>query len=377
MKVSVLQENLAFGLGIVSRATSLRSSLPVLENVLVASDGGRLRLSATNLELGITCWIGANIEAEGSTTVPARTFTELVKTMSDRIELSLTAKTETLKVSDAVAKGKVKGISANDFPPARISEGSAIEIAAADLKEAIQQVAFAASSDLGRPVLNGVLIGLDDNNTLTLVAVDGFRLSKCTLVPGNTPKDVKPFRVIVPVRSLSELARILRGDETVSMSMLAANNLVVFRTPDIEATSLLIDGEFPDYQQIIPCAHNTQATVNTSDLLTACKQANIFARDGDYSAMVNIFPTDDDGTDRIVISGKSAETGGTNSVVDAVVNGGAVTTAFNVRFLQDALKAVKTPSVVLETMSAQGACVIRPVDNDTFLQMVMPMKTKE
>ncbi len=375
MKVSVLQENLAFGLGIVSRATSQRSSLPVLENVLVASDGGRLRLSATNLELGITCWIGAKIEAEGSTTVPARTFTELVGTMTDRIKLSLTNKTEMLNVSDVVSKGKVKGIPADEFPPARISEGSAIGIAAADLKEAIQQVAFAASSDLGRPVLNGVLIELDDNNTLTLVAVDGFRLSKRTLVPGDMPKDVKPFRVIVPARSLNELARILRGDETVSM--LATKSLVAFRTPDIELVSQIIEGEFPDYQQIIPREHKTRATVNTSDLLTACKQADIFAREGNHSARVHILPADSEMSARIVVSGQSTETGENRAVVDAVVDGPAIPMDLNARFLQDALKAVKTPTAILETTAAVLPCVIYPADDTEFLQLIMPMQSKE
>ncbi|MFH1633137.1 MAG: DNA polymerase III subunit beta, partial [Chloroflexota bacterium] len=330
MKVSVLQENLAYGLGIVSRALNARTTLPILENVLVATDGGRLRLSATNLWLSITCLVGATIEEEGATTVKARTFTELVNTMSGRIELSLTAKTETLNVSDAVAKGKVKGISADKFPPARISEGSTIEIAAADLKEAIRQVAFAVSTDEGRPVLGGVLIELGNDNTLTLVAVDGFRLSKRTLALGDT-QNVQPFKVIVPAKELSELAHVLRGDETVSMlvthrvvTLATHHNLVAFRTPDIEVVSQLIEGEFPDYQQIIPCTHKTRATVNTSDLLTACKQADIFAREGNHSARVHILPADSEMSARIVVSGQSTETGENRAVVDAVVDGPAI-----------------------------------------------------
>ena len=374
MKVSVLQENLAYALGIVSRATSLRSSLPILENVLVATDDGRLRLSATNLELSITCWVGAMINKPGSTTVPARTFTDLVSTMVDRIELGLT-KAEFLKVSDVVSKGKVKGISADDFPPARTSEGNAIEIAAADLKDAIMQVAFATSADLCRPVLGGVLIELDGDNKLTLVALDGFRLSKRTLVLNDMPKDVKPFKVIVPARSLSELARILRGNETVSM--LATKSMVTFQTPAIELVSQIIEGEYPDYQRIIPGEHKNQAVVTTRDLLTACKQADIFARNGDCATRVHILPVDSELSGRIVVSGQSAETGDNRAVVDAVVEGPAISIAFNTRFLQDALKAVKTPNVVLETTAASLPCVIRPTDDDEFLQVIMPLGLKE
>ena len=178
MKVSVLQENLAHGLSIVSRAVSPRSTLPVLANVLVATDEGRLRLSATNLELGITCWIGAKIEEEGSTTVPARTFTDLVSTLPDnQVDMSLNVRTQTLNVRCGASNTDIKCIDAQEFPPMPVpdlSEG--IQLNVADFKEMIQQVAFAASTDEARPVLTGVLVSVQGNQ-ITLAAADGFRLS--------------------------------------------------------------------------------------------------------------------------------------------------------------------------------------------------------
>ena len=169
MKVTVLQENLAHGLSIVARAVSSRSTLPVLGNVLVATDEGRLRLSATNLELGITCWIGAKIHQEGSTTVPARTFSELVSTLSDKqVEMALNVRTQTLNVRSGGSNTDMKCIDAQEFPPMPVPDlASGIQLNVTDLKEMIQQVAFAASSDEARPVLTGVQL-LVNGNKLTL-----------------------------------------------------------------------------------------------------------------------------------------------------------------------------------------------------------------
>src|SRR4030067_675834 len=176
MRISVLQENLAHGLRVVSRAVSPRSTLPVLANVLVATDEGRLRLSATNLELGITCWIGAKIEEEGSTTVPARTFTDLVRTLpNDPVEMSLNVRTQTLNVRCGSSNTDIKGIDSQEFPPLPVADlANGIEFNVADLKDMIQQVVFAASNDDARPILTGVLISLQGNK-ITLEAADALR----------------------------------------------------------------------------------------------------------------------------------------------------------------------------------------------------------
>ena len=207
MKVTVLQENLAHGLSIVSRAVSPRSTLPVLANILLATDGGRLRLSATNLELGITCWVGAKVEEEGSTTVPARTFNDLVSTLvSQPIDLSLTVRTQTLNVHSGSSNTNIKCIDAQEFPPMPVVDAhEGMQISVTDLKEMIQQVVFAASTDDARPVLTGVLLKADGNK-VTLSAADGFRLSKREKeMPSAVPQ---PISAIIPGRALTELARV-------------------------------------------------------------------------------------------------------------------------------------------------------------------------
>jgi len=174
MKVNVLQESLARGLSIVSRAVSPRSTLPVLSNVLVASDEGRLRLSATNLELGITCWIGAKIEEEGSTTVPARTFLDLVGTLpQEQVSLSLATATQTLNVRCGAQTPTSSALMPRSSPPLPVPEmEGAILLNVADFKDMISQVIFAASADEARPVLMGVLVSVD-KDTIIMAAADG------------------------------------------------------------------------------------------------------------------------------------------------------------------------------------------------------------
>jgi len=264
MKVSVLQENLARALGLVSRAVSPRSTLPVLANVLVATDEGRLRLSATNRELGITCWIGAKIEEEGATTVPARTFTDLVSTLpNDRVAMALNVRTQTLNVRCGTSNTDIKGIDAQEFPPLPVVDmTNGISLKVADLKEMIQQVVFAASTDDARPVLTGVLLTVRDNQ-LTLSAADGFRLSIRRAVLSQPA--AQSVTAIIPARALSELARIAGDSEqTISMALPPGRGQVIFQMRDIELDSRLIDGNFPNVEQVIPQTYRTRAAFDGS-----------------------------------------------------------------------------------------------------------------
>ncbi len=374
MKVTVLQENLARGLGIVSRAVSPRSTLPVLSNILIASDEGRLRLSATNLELGITCWISARIEQDGSTTVPARTFSDLVNTLpSDQVMLSLHSQTQTLNVRGGTSTNDIKCIDAQEFPPLPVPDlEGAVQLNVADFREMIQQVAFAASTDEARPVLMGVLVQVEKDK-LTMAAADGFRLSvrKATL----TAPASAPISIIVPARALTELARVASdGEETISMVTPKGRGQVVFRVKDVEVVSQLIDGTFPDYQQIIPRKHTSRTLVSTSALLKACKQAEIFAREGSNVARLNIKSANGDlKPGEVEMTATSEETGKNETIVEATVDGSGVLIAFNVKFLREALEVIKTPNVALETSAPNAPGVIRPVGDEQFLHVIMPM----
>ena len=373
MRVSVLQENLAHGLGIVARAVSPRSTLPVLANVLVATDEGRLRLSATNLELGITCWIGAKIEEEGSTTVPARTFSDLVGTLpSEKVDMTLNVRTQTLNVRCSASTTDIKCIDAQEFPPMPVPDlTDGIQINVTDFKEMIQQVVFAASSDEARPVLTGVLLAAQGDQ-ITMQAADGFRLSvrKAQL---STPVP-RAIKAIIPARALSELARVASdGNEVVTMVLPPNRGQVIFHLKDIELASQLIDGAYPDLEQVIPRASQTRTVLSTQAFLKACKQAEIFAREGSHIAKVIITPGGDLKPGTVEISGQSEETGSNQTVVDANIEGNALTIAFNVRFLREVLDVIKTPNVVIETNVETTPGVLRPVGEDNFLHVIMPM----
>jgi len=374
MKVTVLQENLARGLGIVAKAVSPRSTLPVLANVLIASDEGRLRLSATNLEMGITCWIPARIDEEGSTTVPARTFSDLVSTLpTDQVLLKLDPSTQTLNVRGGTSTNDIKCIDAQEFPPMPVPDfEGAVQINVGDFREMIHQVAFAASSDEARPVLMGVLVQVDKDK-LTMAAADGFRLSVRRAVL-STPSSA-PVSAIVPAQALKELARVATdGEEPIYMVIPKGRGQVVFRVKDVEVVSQLIDGTFPDFQQIIPRSYKSRTLVSTSSLLKACKQAEIFAREGSNVARFNIKSSQGEmQPSEVEISATSEETGKNETIVEATVDGGGLLIAFNVKFLREALEVIRTPNVALETSAPNAPGVVKPVGDDQFLHVIMPM----
>ena len=372
MKITVLQENLARGLGIVSRAVSPRSTLPVLANILMATDEGRLRLSATNLEMGITCWIPARIEVEGSTTVPARTFLDLVNTLpADQVQFSLETQTQNLNVRSGASNNNIKCIDAQEFPPLPTPDmAGAIQLNVADFKEMIHQVVFSASTDDARPVLMGVLMTVEKDKVV-MAAADGFRISVRKAVLSSPASHA--VNAIIPARTLSELARVAGdGEDVVSMVVPKGRGQVIFRVKDVELVSQLIDGSFPDYQQIIPRGYKSRTLVSTASLLKACKQAEIFAREGSNVARLDI-KSANGGSGEVEISATSEETGKNETIVEATVDGSGVLIAFNVKFLREALEVIKSPNVALETSAANAPGVVRPVGDDDFLHVIMPM----
>jgi len=373
MKVSCLQENLAKGLGIVGRAVSPRSTLPVLGNVLLATDAGRLKLSATNLEVGINCWIGARVEEEGAITVPARTFVDLVNALPpEQVDMELVVRTQTLNLRAGRSEANVKGIDAQEFPIVPVPEGDdGIPIEPDVLRTAVSQVAFAAATDESRPILTGVLAKFEGAQ-LTLAAADGFRLSVRTIpLPQPIPD---PFSIIIPARALTELGRISgEQKDPIIVTVTPTRNQVIFQLTDIVLVSQLIDGNFPDYRQIIPRERTTHTVVDTATFLKACKTALIFARDAAHITRVHVKPGSELTPGYVVVSATSAETGDDVSEFDASIEGEEIEIAFNVRYMIDLLSVVGTPQVALDTTMPSSPGVIRPVGDVDFTHVIMPM----
>jgi DNA polymerase-3 subunit beta len=395
MKVSCLQENLARGLSVAGRAVSARSALPILSHILFTTDEGRLRLSATNLEMGIHCWIGGRVEEDGAIAVPARTIIDLINAFPpDRVDLRQEVRTMTLNVRCGRSEANIKGLDAVDFPPIPTPEegvADGISVDPETLRTAINQVAFAAATDEARPTLTGVLLRWEATAagpTLTLAAADGYRLAvRRVPLPGR--EVVRPFSVIIPARTMTEWARICgelaKGREErppVHITFTPDGNRILFQaqTPpdapvpmEVVLVSQLIPGTFPDYQQLIPRDRNTRLVAGTAELLKACQTAHIFARENTNTLLFHIHPGADLEPGRLVVSATSAETGSDVTELDAAIEGAAVEIAFNVKFILDALGVVNSPQVMVDIISPSSPGVIRPVGGDDFTYVVMPM----
>jgi DNA polymerase-3 subunit beta len=345
----------------------------VLGNILIATDNGRLKLAATNLEIGITCWIGAKVEEDGAITVPARQLHDYVNSLPpDRIDMELNAKTQTLHLKCARYDANIKGVDAAEFPIIpTIGAEKGITVEPDVFKEMVDQATFAAATDDSRPVLTGVFAKFD-KNSVTLAAADGFRLSVRSAVLASTLTE--PVSVIIPARALVEVGRIIGDqDEPVEIAITDNRSQVLFHLANTDVVSQLIDGNFPDYNQIVPKSYATRTVMNTSELQSAVRAASVFAREASNIVRLNISPTNEMGGGKVVVAATSAETGDNVGEIDATVDGDPVEIAFNARFLGDVLNVLRAPQVALETSSSASPGVVKPVGRDDFTHVIMPM----
>lgn len=373
MKISCLQENLAKGLSVVGRAVGTRSTLPQASHVLLASDEGRLKLVATNLEIAITCWIGAQVEEEGAVTIPARLLTDFVTSLpNERIDMSLPARAKQLNLTCARNEASVSGMDAADFPPVPpVADGFRLKLDAKALRAAIEHVEFAAAADDTRPVLTGIHTLLEDSE-LTLAAADGFRLAVYKLALGQeVPEKVE---VIIPARAMRELMRLLsEEEEPLELAFNAARSQVLFRMKSVEMVATLIQGTFPNYSQLIPGSYASRALIDMRQFLQETRIAAIFARDGSGIVRIQLQPGEDVAPGKLIISARAEEIGEHRGEMDVKIEGEASKIAFNSKYLQDVLQVLDCSQVALETSTPSSPGVLRPVGVENYVHVVMPM----
>jgi DNA polymerase-3 subunit beta len=373
MKVSSLQENLSKGLATVGRAVPVRSTLPQASHVLLATDEGRLKLVATDLMIATTCWIGAQVEEEGSVTVPARLLTDFVTSLpSDKVDLTVGDRGRQLLVSCARNEATVAGMDAADFPPVpAVDDGLTLELDPKQFKRAVDQVEFAAAADDTRPVLTGIHT-LAEGQELTLAAADGFRLAVHKLPLRQ--EVAERVEVIVPARALREVVRLIgEGDDPISMSFSGSRSQVLFKLPNAELVATLIQGTFPNYSQLIPQSYTTRTTLGMKQFLQETRIAAIFARDGAGIVRLQVEP-DEGASGKLVISARAEEIGDHRGDMDVKVEGEPSKIAFNSRYLQDVLQVLDAEEVALETTSPSSPGVLRPIGtDDNYVHVVMPM----
>jgi DNA polymerase-3 subunit beta len=364
MKLVVTQENLHKALSVVARVASSKTSLPILSNILLRTDQNRLLLAATNLEVAITEHIGAKVVNEGAITIPSRLMSEFISNLpKGNVELKVDG--TKLHISAGNYTSTINGMPAEDFPALpEISSATELRLAAPLFKRAISQTVITASHDDTRPVLTGVLCHTHEGS-LYFAATDGYRLSERRLV-----EMTEEAKALIPASTLQDVIRVL-PDECEEVSMLLDETQVRFRMDDIEVTSRLIDGNFPDYRQLIPKQTDTNTTVAKDELNRIAKIAGLFARESGGSVTIKA-----DGTRGTVsIHSIASQLGENTSETEAKVEGDGQVT-INSRYLIEALSCIDEPTVRFGFSGKLAPCVLTPdTDNSDYQHIIMPLKS--
>ncbi|MEZ4503966.1 MAG: DNA polymerase III subunit beta [Dehalococcoidia bacterium] len=373
MRVACQQDELHRGLSAVARAIPARTTLPITQHVLLEADEGTITLSATDAEtIAIIYRVSATVGEPGSITLPSRLLSDFVATLPPaEISMTLAERSRQVSLSCARNEASIGGMDPDDFPPIPpVEDAASIQFEPDRLRKALNQVVFAAATDDSRPILTGVQFAMTGNE-IRLAAADGFRLSVHTM---QVEASVPERSVVVPARSLQELSRLLGdADEAVTMTFNSSGTQVQFDLGHAKLIAQLIQGTFPNYQQLIPASYNTRTEVGVGEFTRETRIASIFARDGSGIVRLQAQPGEGGAPGQLAITARADEVGNNEGMLDAVVEGEEAKVAFNGRYLTDVLGVVDTERVAIETTSPSSPGVFRPVGDDAFLHVVMPM----
>lgn len=366
MKVQVLQEDLGKALSICSRFASTRVQLPVLANILLETNKNKLRVCSTNLEVSVSLSIGSKVLEEGSITIPSRIITELITNLKSG-QIDLISEKENLIIKNSDFESRISGMNPSDFPvtPRDIGAGS-LKLPLEEFKNSLSKVLFSVSNDETRPVLTGLLFIVKEKETI-LVATDGFRLSQKKLkMDGNQEEK----RIIVPKNTLSELARI-GGEKEIEFAIKKSENQIIFAVSNVIMASRIIDGEFPDFEKIIPKESKFKVSLDKEEMLRTIKLASVFARDSANVVKLEI------GKDTLEVSAESQQYGNQKGKVDIKTDGkieDKFTIAFNYRFLEEFLNSVENDEVQIELSDSNSPALFLDPKDASYLHIIMPVR---
>jgi DNA polymerase-3 subunit beta len=370
MKATVLQENLLPKVTTVARVASARSALPVLENILLSCEKGRLSLAATDLETGIQTSVGAKVQESGSLTVPARLLAGLVGNLPSG-KVTLETNKEVLKVVAEGISSKINGLSAEEFPSFSVEGKPLLSIDGGKLKKAIDQVSFAAAQDESRPILTGVLFHLGKKE-LTLTGVDGFRLAEKRLKVSSTEvSSEEEFSLVIPARGLGEASRLIGGGEVKILT--SEETQLLFVAEEFAVFSQSLEGDFPDYEQIIPTNSTTTLEFEKEELAKAVQLTSVFSDKG-----MNVIKLAFDlGKKAMKVSSQEAESGEVSVTVGIKGEGKKDTIAFNSRYLADALSAFDSDKISLSLSSGLDPALFKAGNDPSYLHVIMPVRVQD
>ncbi len=372
MKIITLQKNLRAAVYAVNHIAQKNTNLPILNNILISAKEGVIQLISTNLEIGITSLLRGKIETDGSFTVDAKLFSEYVGLLeNEKVNLELLS--NELVVECGENKTKIKGMSSEEFPfiPS-IDRTEAYILPVDQFKQAVSQTVFSAALDESRVELSGILFVVRGQE-LIMAATDSYRLAEKKVKLSQAIEGER--RCIIPARTLQEVVRLLGGDTgedeaPKEIQLYISENQCLFVIGNTEVVSRLIDGQYPDYVQIIPTKHSVRALVNRSDVTRAVKAAAIFSKTG-----VNDVIFEFKGADKkIHISATSGQTGEHTSAVGAAITGESVSITLNSRYVLDVLSVMNNETAVFEVLDADAPCILRDGEKSDYLYLIMPIR---
>ncbi len=367
MKIVCTQENLKIGVMVVGRIISSSSTLPILSNILLKTENGVLKISSTNLEIAITTQVRCKVEEEGEITVSSKTITELVSNLPNKNITLETQNNNELKIETDNYHTTIKTLSADDFPLIpKVENGKTIQVEAQTLKEAVDQVVFAASNNQTQPEISGVLFA-KDTNALRVVATDRYRLAEKKINLQNT--ETSTYEVIIPQKTLQELSRIIGGQKEL-VEIHFSENQISLSLNDTQIISRLVDGQYPDYRQIIPGEFKTKITTPKQSLQNALKTTSVFSQ-GTNSVSFNFSPE----KQTLSLFTESSELGRSDIDIPSVVEGIEGKVILNNRYVQDCLAGMDTEKMEIKVIDDNSPSVMVPEGKTDYLYLVMPIKS--
>ncbi len=372
MDLQIAQKTLKSVLSDVAKISPSKPTLPILGNVLIAAEDGRVKLVVTDLTITVTRWVDAEIKTEGSVTVSASTFNDLIQAFPDQmVSLKYMVKGKTLKISCAGTQTKIKCLPVEEFPPSdspgEVEHNFTFE--SQELQAIIKRSAFATTDEDSRPALTGINISMNGSGA-QFAGADGFRLS---LIQHDMETPDEPLSITIPAKAMMYIKSTIEGHETVEVTM--GDNNVTFAVEDARVTAQILNMDYPDFSGILEIAKppETRAVMSVNAFRNACRAVNVIARDDNYQGKVEIKPGLGDDIGSVIVSAQSQETGESQSIVDATVEGSETAIAFNLVMIQEFLRSVGDGQFSIESNGAGKPAVFQLIGDDSYTHIIMPM----
>lgn len=367
MKLYASRENLLYGVNIVQRAVSTKNPLPILSGILITAEGDTLKFTATDLEMGIECTVPVTVIEPGSVVVTAKYFSEVVRRLPDtRIELEVNQNNHSTSIRYGESEISIHGMSPEDFPILpQLDREKSVTINGGLFRNMIKQVAFAASSDNSRPIFTGVLLEIKEEQ-LIIVATDTHRLAFRSGKIASS-HNLDNLSVIIPGKTISEISKIASEESQVQLTF--TENQVLFEIDNICLISRLINGQFPNYNQVIPQGHKSRIRIKSKDFLEAMERASLMTKEGSSVVKIAIEELS------MNITSNSPDIGRIYEQLPIYLEGEQTTISFNSRYLLDVLKVADDDEVYLELTGSLSPGIVKPVGNQNYLYLILPIRT--